>query len=154
MNIVTHEPNLLALVRELYSRRPETRDLEPWELQHILFSSATRRPRRRGRDSGRHGGGAHRLDARRGRGVSTEKRRRAAAALIRRGVAVIPVPAGEKNPGRPGWEALRITEEEIPDYWTNGQNVGVLCGEPSAARGRGPRRRRGGKDSLPVPPAL
>jgi hypothetical protein len=66
--------------------------------------------------------------------VSTEKRRRAAAALIRRGVSVIPVPAGEKNPGRPGWEALRITEEEIPKYWTNGQNVGVLCGEPSGGR--------------------
>jgi hypothetical protein len=66
--------------------------------------------------------------------VSTEKCRRAAAALIRRGVAVIPVPAGEKNPGRPGWEALRITEEEIPNYWTNGQNVGLLCGEPSGGR--------------------
>jgi hypothetical protein len=66
--------------------------------------------------------------------VSTEKRRRAAAALIRRGVAVIPVPAGEKNPGRPGWEALRITEEEIPNYWKNGQNVGLLCGEPSGGR--------------------
>ena len=66
--------------------------------------------------------------------MSTEKRRRAAAALIRRGVAVIPVPAGEKNPGRPGWEALRITEEEIPGYWTNGQNVGLLCGEPSGGR--------------------
>ena len=66
--------------------------------------------------------------------MSTEKRRRAAAALIRRGVAVIPVPAGEKNPGRPGWEALRITEEEIPNYWTNGQNVGALCGEPSGHR--------------------
>jgi hypothetical protein len=66
--------------------------------------------------------------------VSTEQRRRAAAALIRRGVAVIPVPAGEKNPGRPGWEALRITEAEIPDYWTNGQNVGVLCGRPSGGR--------------------
>jgi hypothetical protein len=66
--------------------------------------------------------------------VSTEDRRRAAADLIRRGVAVIPVPAGEKNPGRAGWEALRITEEEIPDYWTNGQNVGFLCGEPSGGR--------------------
>jgi hypothetical protein len=41
--------------------------------------------------------------------MNTEKRRRAAAALIRRGVSVIPVPDGEKNPGRPGWEALRIT---------------------------------------------
>jgi len=66
--------------------------------------------------------------------MSTEKRRRAAAALIRRGVAVIPVLAGEKNPGRPGWEALRITEEEIPNYWTNGQNIGLLCGEPSDGR--------------------
>jgi hypothetical protein len=43
--------------------------------------------------------------------VSKEKRRRAAAALIRRGAAVIPTPAGEKNPGRAGWEALRTTEE-------------------------------------------
>jgi hypothetical protein len=66
--------------------------------------------------------------------VSTEKRRRAAAALIRRGTAPIPVPAGEKTPGQTGWEALRITEEEIPHYWTNGQNVGVLCGEPSGWR--------------------
>jgi hypothetical protein len=66
--------------------------------------------------------------------MSTEKRRHAAAALIRRGMAVIPVPAGEKNPGRPGWEAPRITEEEIPGYWTKGQNVGLLCGEPSGGR--------------------
>jgi hypothetical protein len=29
---------VLAAVRELYSRRPETRYLEPWELQHVLFS--------------------------------------------------------------------------------------------------------------------
>src|SRR5919112_6517216 len=66
--------------------------------------------------------------------MSTEERRHAAAALIRRGVAVIPVPAGEKNPAREGWEALRITEEEIPSYWTNGQNVGLLCGAPSGGR--------------------
>ena len=63
--------------------------------------------------------------------MSTDRCRRAVAALIRRGVAPIPVPAGEKNPGGPGWEALRITEEEIPHYWTNGQNVGLLCGGPS-----------------------
>jgi len=36
--IVTHEPDLLALVREPSSRRPETRFREAWELQHILFS--------------------------------------------------------------------------------------------------------------------
>ena len=31
-------PNVLGLVRELYSRLPETRGLESWELQHILWS--------------------------------------------------------------------------------------------------------------------
>jgi hypothetical protein len=36
--IVTHEPDLLASIRELYSRLPETRYLEPWELQHVLYS--------------------------------------------------------------------------------------------------------------------
>jgi hypothetical protein len=36
--IVPDPPCLLAAVRELYSRLPETRFLEPWELQHVLFS--------------------------------------------------------------------------------------------------------------------
>ena len=30
--------NLLAAIREVYSRLPETYYREPWELQHILFS--------------------------------------------------------------------------------------------------------------------
>jgi hypothetical protein len=38
MNIVAHEPSLLASTREIYSRLPETRYLEPWELQHVLYS--------------------------------------------------------------------------------------------------------------------
>ena len=38
MDIVAREPDLLASVRDLYSRRPETRFREPWELQHILYS--------------------------------------------------------------------------------------------------------------------
>jgi Bifunctional DNA primase/polymerase, N-terminal len=54
-----------------------------------------------------------------------------ACRLIERGVAVIPVPAGEKDPGLVGWQELRLTPEEVPRYWTNGQNVGVLTGEPS-----------------------
>jgi hypothetical protein len=37
MNIITNEQNLLGLIRELYSRRPEARTLESWDLQHILF---------------------------------------------------------------------------------------------------------------------
>jgi hypothetical protein len=32
------EPDLLPRVRELYSRLPETRDLEAWELQQVLWS--------------------------------------------------------------------------------------------------------------------
>ena len=36
--IVTHKPVLLAAVRELFSRLPETRCLEAWELQHVLYS--------------------------------------------------------------------------------------------------------------------
>jgi hypothetical protein len=37
-NSIPDEPNLLASVRELYSRRPEARSLEAWEMQHLLFS--------------------------------------------------------------------------------------------------------------------
>jgi hypothetical protein len=37
-SIVHDQPCLLAAVRELYSHLPETRYLEPWELQRILCS--------------------------------------------------------------------------------------------------------------------
>jgi hypothetical protein len=37
INIITDEPNLLGLVRELYSHRPEAHFLEAWELQSLLF---------------------------------------------------------------------------------------------------------------------
>ena len=37
-HIVHDLPCLLASVREVYSRLPETRYLEPWELQHVLYS--------------------------------------------------------------------------------------------------------------------
>jgi hypothetical protein len=36
-SIITDEPNLLGLVRELYSHRPEAYFLEAWELQSLLF---------------------------------------------------------------------------------------------------------------------
>jgi hypothetical protein len=62
---------------------------------------------------------------------TTEARRRAAQRYIARGAAVIPVPAGEKDPDREEWPNMRITTEEIPHYWNNGQNVGLLTGEPS-----------------------
>jgi hypothetical protein len=31
-------PALLPALRDLYSRRPEYRRLQPWELQHVLWS--------------------------------------------------------------------------------------------------------------------
>jgi hypothetical protein len=45
---------------------------------------------------------------------------------------VIPVPHNSKNPGRNGWESVRILEPDLPRYF-NGQpqNIGVLLGEPS-----------------------
>jgi hypothetical protein len=35
---IQDHPDVLALVRELYSRRPEARYLEPYELQSLLWS--------------------------------------------------------------------------------------------------------------------
>jgi hypothetical protein len=36
--IAVNSAQLLPAVRDLYSRLPETYDLEPWEPQHVLFS--------------------------------------------------------------------------------------------------------------------
>ena len=66
--------------------------------------------------------------------ADTATRRQAAASYLTRGIAVIPVPAGEKNPNRPGWQGERLTTGDVPRCWTNGQNVGLLTGEPSAGR--------------------
>ena len=62
---------------------------------------------------------------------STEARQRAATRYIERGGAVIPVPHGSKKPSMDEWENMRITSEDVPRYWTNGQNIGLLTGEPS-----------------------
>ena len=66
--------------------------------------------------------------------ADTVTRRQAAASYLARGIAVIPVPAGEKNPNRPGWQGERLTGSDVPRCWTNGQNVGLLTGKPSAGR--------------------
>ena len=63
--------------------------------------------------------------------MNTTERRKAARGYIKRGVSPIPVRAGGKNPVLEGWENLQITAGEVDRYWTNGQNVGVLTGEPS-----------------------
>jgi putative DNA primase/helicase len=59
---------------------------------------------------------------------------KAAARYIERGYTVVPVPAGEKNPDRRRWQDLRISLEDVPRYFTNGQNIGVHVGEPSGWR--------------------
>lgn len=66
-----------------------------------------------------------------GEGRGNPDTQRVAAQYLRAGLMVIPVPAGEKNPNRPGWQRERHTIEDIPRLWTNGQGIGVLWGEPS-----------------------
>jgi putative DNA primase/helicase len=61
-----------------------------------------------------------------------EKIREQARRYLRAGLAVIPVPAGEKNPDRPGWQTERWRIEDVPRLWDDGQGIGVLWGEPSA----------------------
>jgi len=50
---------------------------------------------------------------------------------IERGWVAIPVPQKEKAPRIPGWQHLRLNVEDLPQHFNNGQNVGVLLGEPS-----------------------
>ncbi len=49
----------------------------------------------------------------------------------KRSWAPIPVPRGSKAPGVPGWQNLRLTLKDLPRYFNNGKNIGVLLGEPS-----------------------
>lgn len=55
----------------------------------------------------------------------------AARRYIGRGWSPIPVPPNSKNPSRLGWESERWSVEDVPDAWNNGQNIGLLTGEPS-----------------------
>jgi len=50
---------------------------------------------------------------------------------LSKGWRIVPIPRGGKAPVIPGWNSLRITEEDFPKYFNNGGNVGVLLGEPS-----------------------
>jgi hypothetical protein len=56
---------------------------------------------------------------------------KAVAGYLRSGVAVIPIPAGSKSPGHDDWQSLRVSAEDILNYWTNSQGIGLLTGEPS-----------------------
>jgi hypothetical protein len=57
---------------------------------------------------------------------------RAAEKYVRRGLAVVPIPTGQKRPALEGWEKLRLGDEDLRHHF-NGkpQNIGLLLGEPS-----------------------
>lgn len=50
---------------------------------------------------------------------------------LARGWKVVPIPKGTKAPLLPRWQELRLTADELPQHFNNGQNIGVLLGEPS-----------------------
>jgi hypothetical protein len=55
-----------------------------------------------------------------------------AAAYLDRGWAPIPVPLGAKNPGRSGWQHLRITQDTLAHHFSDHPgNIGILLGTPS-----------------------
>src|SRR5215204_3309480 len=56
--------------------------------------------------------------------------REAATKYISNGFAVVPVEDGKK-PNRPGWTQLHITEEQVSEFFTGEQNIGLILGEPS-----------------------
>lgn len=55
----------------------------------------------------------------------------AAGVYVRRGWKPVPVHPGQKRPIGDGWEKLRLTENELPAWFSNGNNIGLLTGEPS-----------------------
>lgn len=57
-----------------------------------------------------------------------------ARSYVKRGWAVVPVPARSKNPGSNGWQDRRLLEEELPQFFNDSQNIGALNGEPSGWR--------------------
>jgi P4 family phage/plasmid primase-like protien len=90
--------------------------------------------------------------------------RKAAKQYMAAGLSPIPVPVGEKNPNRNGWQNERHDSEDVEHLWNNGQGVGILWGEPSddlididcdwpeseiAARYILPRKRTFGRPSSP-----
>ena len=55
----------------------------------------------------------------------------AAKVYLGLGLGPIPIPHGQKSPVLQGWPSLRLTETDLPRYFTNGENIGLLLGEAS-----------------------
>ena len=47
------------------------------------------------------------------------------------GLSIVPNQRGRKRPTVKGWPELRISSDEVSDYFEEGENIGVLMGEPS-----------------------
>ena len=60
-----------------------------------------------------------------------DESREAAIAYSRRGWCPVPIGLGSKHPPMEGWQDLRIRASDVPRYWTNGEGVGLLLGQPS-----------------------
>jgi putative DNA primase/helicase len=56
---------------------------------------------------------------------------KAAARYIERGWAPVPIPARQKGPQMTGWQRLRISASDVPRYFNNGQNIGIITGKAS-----------------------
>src|SRR5215212_9629451 len=56
---------------------------------------------------------------------------KAAARYIERGWSPVPIPARQKGPRISDWQRLRIALEDVPRYFNNGQNVGIITGKAS-----------------------
>src|SRR5262245_2608629 len=74
---------------------------------------------------------------RRGRGVTsgdvvaTSRTLAAARRMVERGWSPVPVPARSKVPILSGWQNLRLTRDDLPAHFREGDNLGVHFGEPS-----------------------
>ena len=55
----------------------------------------------------------------------------AARDYIKSGRAIVPIPKGKKAPSLMDWPDLRLTEADIPQYFSRDENLGVILGEPS-----------------------
>jgi len=55
----------------------------------------------------------------------------AAREYVRRGWCVVPIPYKQKGAVIKGWEQLRLTDEELPQYFDQPANIGIAVGEPS-----------------------
>ena len=61
----------------------------------------------------------------------TERVLRSAKRYTRRGWAVVPIPVRKKKPHLTGWPDLRLKESDLPEYFSNDCNIGIILGEAS-----------------------